>query len=240
MTVRKMKAYAVLETCENTGGIVFARHAVTARRHGSCQYSDGDFQSVSCRRAPWADWCADSGIVPASLMIDHGWHFECSGCGSTVDRDYLDENSLSLEDVIGIQDSQVFCCPACKLAHDELDAKKKAFGASFLHVLRDVVRKRFGNVHFCEGTDFNRPHAYVWGDEANSLRIHTARLSFYFPGMKVAPATISFDSSERSNRERFAPPRPVYTCLPDDRDAFEAFAAATKKNSPTPEYAHAQ
>jgi len=37
-----LKAYAVLEDCENTGGIVFARHSIVALRNGASTFGDGE------------------------------------------------------------------------------------------------------------------------------------------------------------------------------------------------------
>ena len=51
----KMKAYAVTEEDENTGGIIYAEHNIVARRLGANEYADGEIAYVSCRRAPWAD-----------------------------------------------------------------------------------------------------------------------------------------------------------------------------------------
>lgn len=42
---KPLKAYAVLEHDENTGGIVFARHSVVARREGAARYDD-EFENV--------------------------------------------------------------------------------------------------------------------------------------------------------------------------------------------------
>ena len=67
-----LKAYSVLETDENTGGIVFASRKEQAIRRATARYFDGEEPETVCQRAPWADQHANSG-VPASLMIQHGF-----------------------------------------------------------------------------------------------------------------------------------------------------------------------
>lgn len=42
-----MPAYSVLEDCENTGGIVFARNSRQARRLGANEFNGGDQDGVN-------------------------------------------------------------------------------------------------------------------------------------------------------------------------------------------------
>ncbi len=97
---RPRRAYAVLEDSESTGGIVFARSNVEARRIGAAIYHDGEFSGRHCNRVPWADAYEPEGNVPASVCIDNGWHFECCGCGANIDSDWLYDNDLTIEGVI--------------------------------------------------------------------------------------------------------------------------------------------
>ena len=84
-----MKAFAVTEECDNNGSIMFAATNIEARRRGADRYNDGELRGISCRRAPWADRFAESGKVPAKVMIAHGWHFDCCGCGATIDEEWI-------------------------------------------------------------------------------------------------------------------------------------------------------
>lgn len=48
---KPLLAYTVLEKGEDTGGIIFARSNIEARKRGSCEWSDGDiplFPAVEC------------------------------------------------------------------------------------------------------------------------------------------------------------------------------------------------
>jgi hypothetical protein len=225
---KPLKAYAVLETCEDTGGIIFARRDIEARKRGSCEYSDGDITGVSCRRAPWADQYVETQSVPVAAAIEHGWRFECHGCAETLTYDWFDDNALPLSGAIGTMDSLVFCCSECKGRFDEVERRKKAFGEEFLDVLRLVVTERFGAVEFCS-YGF-RPHVYVI-EQSGALGIGQAAISFQFPGQIIAPATLKFEWPYSFSRDGHGPVNPYYTCTNGDREAFEAFAVATKRNA---------
>lgn len=110
--IKADRAYAAL--AGETGGIVFARTLKQARYIGARKYTDGVVEHIVCIRAKWADWCAPSGIVHASDMIERGWKFECRGCDNEISPEWLAESELATIDVIGTQDGDVFCCAACK------------------------------------------------------------------------------------------------------------------------------
>lgn len=110
---RNDRAY-VATASDEIGGIVFARTLKQARRVGAERYTDGVVSQIICYRAPWADWCAPSGIVHASLLVEHGWTLQCRGCANDITLEWLTESELEPMDVIGIQDGDVFCCAACK------------------------------------------------------------------------------------------------------------------------------
>lgn len=103
-----MKAFSVQETDERTGGIVFAKTNAQARRQGSSAYSDGDFHSVECYRAPWADRYALQGYVPTNAMIANGWHYECWHCGQ-----YLPDEEADFEAATG-NGHTAFCNELCE------------------------------------------------------------------------------------------------------------------------------
>ena len=81
-----LKAYVVTEDTEGTGGVVYAKTNAQARREGSCQFGDGDFNWGSARRAPEFDTFAPEG-PPKSVMFEHGWWFECEECGMHARHD---------------------------------------------------------------------------------------------------------------------------------------------------------
>ena len=50
-----LKAFAVQEDCEGTGGIYYAEHAITAKKRFANENNDGELNGITCQRAPWAD-----------------------------------------------------------------------------------------------------------------------------------------------------------------------------------------
>ncbi len=218
----KMRAFAVLENCENKGGIVFAEHAVVARRLGANEYSCGDFYGVSCRRAPWADIFAGSS-VPANVMISHGWHFECVGCGETINEDWLYDEELTLDGVIGYDRGLVYCSEICEARHNLERAEARDRERRALVALKAYVAKRFPKVEFRDDGNW-RPRAHAT-KESGAWLIKHAVVSFDFPGMKIGPATCRL---ERGHRDHWliGPMKPEYSCCFGDKESFEAWAAS--------------
>lgn len=93
--IKPLKAYSVQGY--EYGCIVFATNSATARREGAnqldCEWEDIEY----CRRATWADTYAQERRVPPLVMIDHGWWFECSYCGTKVCTDSSDEDDSGNE-----------------------------------------------------------------------------------------------------------------------------------------------
>lgn len=235
-----MKAFAVTENFESTGAIIFAKHAVVARRLGANEYADGEFSSVRCRRAPWADHCAETGIVPAALAVEHGWHFECMGCGQRIDEDLREHRLDAAYDrpfrekltiarrwrkwapskVVGSQHSAVFCDQQCK---DELEAHKaerERRQDRAIAVFRAKVLKRFPAAEFVE-SEWDRPHAYAVKRNGR-WKIEQVIIPFNFPGMKYGPAQYRWDAHTRLRGQR---EKPRFTCCGGDKEAFEAWAS---------------
>lgn len=229
-----LKAFAVLENDENTGAIYFAKRDIEARKAGANEFGDGDISNVSCRRAPWADEYAEAGVVPAKACIAHGWHFECCGCGSTIDEDYLDEEDLLLDGVIGQQHGRVFCSEICECRFNLDKAISRDKERRMIDILKDVVRKRFPGVEFADGKDNWKPHAYATS-RGGVWQVEQAVVSFNFPGMKIGPASLRFDLDHR----KIGPVKPHYNCCFGDKEAFEAYADATSAKNRMPEAAEA-
>lgn len=73
---------------DGAAAIIFARHAVVARREGACELGTEFSYVESCRRAPEFDSWAELGRVPSFILVEkHGWQFECSYCYSMVSAD---------------------------------------------------------------------------------------------------------------------------------------------------------
>jgi hypothetical protein len=249
-----LKAFAVTEEYESTGAIIFAKHAVTARRLGANEYADGEFSSVSCRRSPWADDCAETGIVPVSLMVEHGWHFECTGCGQRIDTDlaYLYEwegdepetadraqryKGWKPDHIIGHQHSQVFCNQACKETHEAHEAERKRRQERAIERFKAAILRRFPDASFVNDSDRYRssPHAYAYKKDGR-WRIGQVRVPFSYPGAKYGPAELVYDRDAAWRGEQ----HPHYTCAGGDKGAFEAYSRARPSPSPSPKNIAAQ
>jgi hypothetical protein len=220
-TATKLKAFVVLEENENTGGIVFASTASKARRLGANEYNDSELQGLSCRRAPWADkWASTKEDVPVQVMISHGWRFECCGCGETICEDWLYDEDLPLEGVIGTQRSMVYCSEICECQEKLRRARAKDYQRRMIEKLSKLLLKRFPEAKI------TKTHAYAT-ERNGSWQVTQCVVHFKFPGMKIGPASLRFDLDSY----RVGPVRPEFNCCFGDKEAFEAWAAETKKSA---------
>lgn len=224
MSALKLKAFTVLEDFENTGGIVFAEHAVTARRLGADAWGDGDFSLVSCRRAPWADRFAETGVVPASELIWNGWRFECAYCGRRIEADIRPYRSWTPDMAMGSQNSAVYCDRSCRAA--QLNAR--AFGARLAErVLRRyserLTRRMPGISVRGLGHAYSGSYVYV-----SCGRVAHVVINFDWPGQKHGPASFRWEAKSR----RLSHVVNGITCCAGDMPEFEAFAAQCRQNPP--------
>lgn len=237
-----LKAYAVNEKYESTGAIFFAKHDIVARRTGADEYGDGELSYVTCRRARWADHCAETGIVPVSLMVEHGWHFECSGCGVRIDEDlcYRDEDDIDEPettdealrfkdwepaDIIGHQHSQVFCNQACMDADLAYRAECRRREARVIERFRAIILRRFPGVDFPDDRERYRGYAHAYVTKRNGRwHVQQVHVPFTFPGQQHGPASLDYDPDSSWYARR----KVRFMCAGGDKERFEAFAAETK------------
>lgn len=217
-----MGAYSVLESCEWTGGIVFAKSNIEARRVGASLWGDGEIRGMIVNRRRDLDKYEARG-VPASVLVEEGWHFECSGCGVRIDDYNLEENGLSPRHVVGVEGGRVYCSHACRMGAKADEAAAEALGEAFLEMLRDMVRVRFPNADHCFGE--HKTHAYVPRWSSPSV-VEQAVVSFSFPGMTFGPASLEYRRATNADGSHvIGPVRPDYYCSNGDREAFEKFAS---------------
>lgn len=223
-----VRAFAVTEEDENTGAVIFAKHAIVARRAGANEFAAGELAYVSCRRAPWADEYAGRKL-PAHVMIAHGWHFECSGCGARIDTDWLEDEGLPLAGVIGSQHSEVFCCSRCCRKALSLRRRRKAEEQRAIDAFKTIVLRRFPDAILCDAEPNWRHHAYVSSHHGGpGWHWQQVIVQFRFPGMKIAPACLRRDEVSSWPKPLIGPVQAHFHCCAGDRDAFEVWAAATK------------
>ncbi|ADU12001.1 hypothetical protein [Asticcacaulis excentricus] len=217
---RPLKAYAVLELDECTGDIYFATRRIAAHKAGANDHGDGELSYVQCRREAWADQYAETG-VPARAAVEHGWNFECFGCGVRIDSDLEEEHGLPTRDVCGFVSGRVYCCPRCKWRDMKRRSREEAKKAAAIADFKQIVVTRFPDAQFedADGKPYQH-HAYVSHHHGTG---HWQReqviINFGFPGMKIGSAAFRMDSPHR-----IGPPYAGYTCCSGDREAFEAWA----------------
>ena len=221
-------AFLVQETDEWTGDIVFAKSAIEARRWGASEFNAGEIGGLSVKRARWADRYLSEG-VPAREMIARGWHFEeCPSCGVRLQEDELIAAGKRVDDVVGTSRGLVYCSPRCHWADMKRAQRTKREVQRALDAYKAIVRERFPDVQFCDAEQDgyrSRHHAYVVPGRGG-YHWQQVIVAFTFPGMKIAPASFEM----RNNLyERHGPAPAEYYCCAGDREAFEAYAAATKK-----------
>ncbi len=113
-TDKQVKAF-IVETDDPEDAVIrFATTNVAARRYGANEIGC-DFNQVSCKRMPWADKYAETGI-PHSAFIANGFWYSCATCGETVDSD-TESPAYGMD--------LVFCCENCKDA-EVADRKAEA------------------------------------------------------------------------------------------------------------------
>jgi hypothetical protein len=229
---KPIRAFAVMETEENTGMIVFARHAIVARREGAGKVNGGEFEGLTCRRASWADQFSETRIVPIKDAIKHGWHFECTGCGRRIDDEEQDEDfdddgdpivPARPFDPIGTMMGWAYCSPECKASDDANKAEDKAAGEAFLAILDGIVMKRFPDAELLVGPGGFCRHAYVQRGYSGLAMVEQAVVSFDFPGRKIAPATLRYETNDW--RRAGGPHKPNFSVCAGDVPAFNAWAA---------------
>lgn len=222
-----LKAYSVLENDERTGGIRFARHAITAAVAGANEHG-GDLSDIECRRAAWADQYAKTG-VPARVAVEHGWNFECHGCNRRIDDEEMEARNLPLADICGLLDGRVYCSPRCKWRSMKKEARRKAEEQSAIEDFKKIVLARFPDADFQVSQDnFRGHHAYVIRPFGTG---HWHRqqviVAFRFPGMQIGPATFRMDADNGR-----IPANAHYYCCSGDREAFEVWAGIKMEGSP--------
>lgn len=218
-----VKAFAVLVDYENTGGIVFAKSNVVARRLGANQYADGEFSHVSCRRAPYADDYAER-PMPAWLMVAHGWRFDCSACGVRIDEDCIEEAGLEIGGVIGHQNGHIYCDSVCEAAHEMERAGSKYRAARWYRRFERIILRKFPRAEIVRGGRFftRNYHSHL---VAGKHRTQQIIVSFDFEGRKYAYASLRYD---RGKGIRFE-------CSAGDRATFEDWVKAPAMEAGTAE-----
>ena len=136
-----LRAFKVTETCEDTGGIVFAKSNAQARREGASIFADGDWYGVECRRAPEFDRFSP-GPVPESAMMDAGWYQWCKcGCERKISGGYVEdqERDEEREAWVDKRDGSVWCSRWAPMNLAEFHARQRWERKMALYLARQAL-----------------------------------------------------------------------------------------------------
>lgn len=188
-----LKAYSVLEKDENTGSIYFAEHDIEARKAGANEYADGEIGEVTCHRATWADKYAEARDVPASVAVDHGWHFECHGCSIRIDSDMPREHrGRPISGIVGTMSRAIFCRESCRVKDERQRMRAKKERHKAIRDFMAFMAVRYPGIEFHEGEGrFQKHYANVdcYGRSWNRTSV---TIGFKFPGC-TRPAHFTAD-----------------------------------------------
>ena len=215
----RLKAFSVLERSEGTGGVVFAKSAIAARRIGASIYASGEFESVEAKRMPWADQYSATGIVPAKDLVAQGWYFECHGCGVKIDYELFEETAIEPDDIEGSQDAP-YCTSVCKAKYQLERALAERMQKRWIRRFKRLIKAKFPQASF-EGKDYEMaPHAFA--SRANGImRLEQIHVPFRLEGLEYAPPSLRIDRQRTTTRDEKRPCRPYWSCSAADHEAFK-------------------
>lgn len=215
------KAYTCTESCEGTGGIVFAKSNIEARKSAASIWGDGDLAGWRIYRSPGLDKYRNSD-VPTQVLIEDGWFFECHGCGMKMDETSLADELLPVSGVVGKQNGRSFCSHQCRMDHSARTAAAKAYGEAFLDMMKEGLAKRFAGAELSFGE--HRHHVYVHSWDS-PLVVQQARVGFSYPGAKLGSAHLCYDKNGPNNYDEVSCGRWYYSVPFGDVKTYEAWAA---------------
>jgi hypothetical protein len=130
-------------------------------------------------------------------MIDHGWWFECHGCGARLSDDQEpdeDEGGLDPKKFIEVG-TAVYCSIGCRIAYRRDKAQRLRFERA---AIRDLATRLLAKLPDAKpvtlrGKNSFRPHAYVVKQADGVWLTQQCIVNFEWPGMKIGPGTFRFD-----------------------------------------------
>lgn len=173
--MKRLKAYQVRDDYEGHSCIQFAINNATARREGANELNIEWEEVETCRREPQFDQYAP-GPVPPSVLIEHGWWFECWHCGEQVDE--------YTETEIVYEGSRVYCCMGCRQAAYAKSRRRQAAHAALIEVFESKY------------PDCTIKHVHVYDDELlppAKIGGAMSSVSFMFPGAKYGATFVYGD-----------------------------------------------
>lgn len=216
------KAYICMDTYECTGGVIFAKSNIAARKIAANEWNDGELGGLSVRRAPGLDKYSDTKRVPAwELIVKHGWNWEdgCSYCGQSLNYDDLEDAGKDPTKVVGFDGTHVYCDDKCHQSYMAAEKRKNEAGQYFLDEMIRRVKERFGDV------DIARTHHYTV-ERDGCITTEQAIVDFDFPGRKFMHASWRYSKDSYKPCETMMPHTVSLTCSHGDKEVFEQWATS--------------
>ncbi|MFS8180858.1 hypothetical protein ACMG4P_04770 [Pseudovibrio denitrificans] len=215
MRSENLKAFSVLNR-EHEGAIHFATSNLEARKWGAHEYNDGEWGGMHVTRFPDADQFAETGIVPAEFLIDHGWWLTCCYSGVKMDSDWYEEQGRPTSDAVGSQQGLCFACPEYEQYWKQEKAEIAHLKVIWLERMKKLLVSTFGP----EALTGEHHHIYVTIRDGHYL-CQQAILYFSFPGMTLNEASIRFDT----DYTKIGPPDLKCHVCTGDLEVFQAWRA---------------
>jgi hypothetical protein len=210
-----LKAYSVQDHEEHIGVIVFAKSNIVARRMGALQLRFCDeISGLECKRCSWADEFSTTGKVPLSIAVQHGWRFECLGCGICIDN--YDESFDDDDNCIQLNPTGhmgfPFCTPECLNEYKSKQERTKTIEKERIDFLTQELLEKIPEA------EITRTHAYVyWVDfKKDEYKIEQSFVEFSFPGAKYGGGKYG-NNIHYATRDKY---EIVMTICQGDLDAF--------------------
>lgn len=167
--------------------ILFCKTSIEAKRHWANEHGDGEhIAGISAKRCKGYDQYAP-GPVPALVLVDDGWWFECHGCGCTINDDGIgqpiddeDDNSPLMAPVEEKHQS-IWCHAGCRDRDLAERARIKRMQGRALKTMKAAILKRYPGVTFPD-REYSA-HVFV-GRAQGRLLVHQIAIQFEVPGMK--------------------------------------------------------
>lgn len=214
-----IKAYTWQDHDKGTGGVVFAKSSVEARRKGASIYGNGDFNDGYARRAKWADAYVSLDRVPLEVMLDAGWWMTCAHCETRIpDEDGEDEDGKPKNPIsAGHLD---FCCSDCLQLWGWEKVERARAEATTTEWLKARLLEKIPGVTVTD----DKAHVYIKFDNGKPVA-HQGIISFTFPGCNVGAAHYRFDKAGDD---------PHVTVCNGDLAAWDSWRATSSASETTP------
>lgn len=223
----RLRCFHVSDDDPETDMIVFDKHSIGAKRQWANEHGNGpsEISGISARRRPEWDQYAP-GPVPALVMIDAGWRFECQGCLRWITSDDIgqpighddDDHDMADEYGPGVsrgimepyepRPGRIWCTRTC---HDEDMAERrriKRMEVAARRIIGAAVLRRWPGVALVEREGSLDAHVYATRHSCGYLLIHSVRVRFQVPGMKHGGCSLHVEDEQwqRGRVEEQGPP----------------------------------